>query len=113
MSELCNIVPEPSVRVYIPEHKKYRLRLQFDHSKVQEFDFKDKKSEKVRPEHILFECDKDDWMQARHCLWWYDEVRKVPVNAVGITFTEYVGIKGSRLTSHTEKYNFCRYCYGN
>lgn len=92
MVELCNIIPEPSVKQYIPELPKNRLRLQCT--------------------GFLFWCDHEDWLKARHCMWWYDEQRRVPVNAAGITFTDYVGIKGSRLTSETEKYNFCRYCYG-
>lgn len=92
MVELCNIVPNPSIKVYIPALPEHRLRLQ--------------------DTGYLFWCDKEDWLKARTCLWWYDEARRQPVNAVGLLFTEYVGITGSRLTTETEKYNFCRYCYG-
>lgn len=92
MTDLCNIVPNPAIKVYIPEVMRNRLRLQNT--------------------GYLFEMDKVDWLQARHCLWWFNEELGQPVNAVGIKFTDYVGITGSRLTSDTEKYNFCRYCYG-
>lgn len=113
MNELCNILPEPTVKVYIPEYKAHFLKLQFTGVEDENFDFKNKKNEKTRPQNLLFRCDYEDWLKARCCMWWWDEAIKQPVNAVGIKFTDYVGIKASRLTSGVEKYNFCRSSYGN
>ena len=53
-----------------------------------------------------FECDYEDWVKAKHCLWWYSEELQSPINASNITFAHYVGIKGKRLIGQVEKYNF-------
>lgn len=90
MKELCLITPD-SVPFKGPSSKQHRLLLQNNGE--------------------LFFCDKEDWEKAKHILWWYNADIGEPVNKVGIPFTEYVGITGSRLTSGVEKYNFCRVCY--
>lgn len=113
MIELCNIPPEPDVILVIPDVKRYFLRLQHQNTFEDEFDFNNKKSDKVREVNTVFSCDYEDWIKAKTCLWWYDEVNKIPVNSVGITFLDYVGIKGPRLTDRKEKYIFTRDCYEN
>ena len=112
------IPPNPSNKVMKKEPKKHLLKLQNGDSQFrgaydewlvvngQNID-----DSRVDNGNLYFECSYEDWLVARHVMWWYDEPNKVPVNAQGMNFLDFVGIRGYRLTSQSEKYNFCRYCY--
>lgn len=60
--------------------------------------------------HTLFFMDEQDWQKAKHIFWF--STPEGPVNARGIRFEDYCGIKAARKTDCDER-DFRRICYGD
>lgn len=114
-TELCNVPPAPTGQKIDLRTGRHYLLLQpkkrYIDPEIRQLKELDRVSAKASMPNQLFFCDKEDFEKAKHILWWFDDSLNCPVNKLGITFMEYVGIVGSRLTEGVEKYNFCRVCY--